>query len=122
MDASSFDFVAIEMARRADQPGEEIVRLIRCAREGDLASFDQLVLLHERRVLRTALRLLGRPEDAQDAAQEVYLRLFRHLRRFDGRRDFATWLFFRQLPAGVAGGYRLLANLLALGQVAEVTR
>ncbi len=93
MDATGFDFVAIEMARRADEPSEEIVRLIRRAREGDLAAFEQLILLHERRVLRTALRLLARPEDAADAAQEVYLRLFRHLRRFDERRDFATWLY-----------------------------
>ena len=93
MDATDFDFVAIEMARRADEPSEEIVRLIRRAREGDLAAFEQLILLHERRVLRTALRLLARPEDAADATQEVYLRLFRHLRRFDERRDFATWLY-----------------------------
>ncbi|MGD0002430.1 MAG: RNA polymerase sigma factor [Bryobacteraceae bacterium] len=43
------------------------------------AEFERLMGLHERLVLRTALRLLGRVEDAQDASQEVFLRLYRHL-------------------------------------------
>jgi RNA polymerase sigma-70 factor (ECF subfamily) len=43
------------------------------------AEFERLMGLHERLVLRTALRLLGRLEDAQDASQEVFLRLYRHL-------------------------------------------
>ncbi|MGD0580534.1 MAG: RNA polymerase sigma factor [Bryobacteraceae bacterium] len=43
------------------------------------AEFERLMGLHERLVLRTALRLLGRMEDAQDASQEVFLRLYRHL-------------------------------------------
>jgi RNA polymerase sigma-70 factor (ECF subfamily) len=47
----------------------------------------------ERQVLPTALHLLGRMEDAQDAAQEVFLRVYKHLRRFDERRDFAPWLY-----------------------------
>ena len=41
------------------------------------AEFERLMRLHERLVLRTALRLLGRVEDAQDASQEVFLRLYR---------------------------------------------
>lgn len=46
---------------------------------------------HERMVLRTAYRLLGRLEDAQDAAQEVFLRLFRNLGRIEG--DPKAWLY-----------------------------
>lgn len=45
--------------------------------------FDTLVQLHERRVLRIAWRMLGRLEDAQDAAQEVFLKLHRHHQRLD---------------------------------------
>jgi RNA polymerase sigma-70 factor (ECF subfamily) len=67
--------------------------LIKLARAGDLAAFEQIILRHERQVLRTALRLLGRMEDAQDAAQEVFLRLYKHLRRFDDAREFAPWLY-----------------------------
>jgi RNA polymerase sigma-70 factor, ECF subfamily len=53
--------------------------------------FEELVAAHERMVLRTAYRLLGRLEDAQDAAQEVFLRLFRNLGRVEG--DPKAWLY-----------------------------
>jgi RNA polymerase sigma-70 factor (ECF subfamily) len=53
--------------------------------------FEELVAAHERMVLRTAYRLLGRLEDAQDAAQEVFLRLFRSLGRIEG--DPQPWLY-----------------------------
>ncbi len=46
---------------------------------------------HQQMVLRTAFRLLGRLEDAQDAAQEVFLRLFRNLHRIDA--DPKAWLY-----------------------------
>lgn len=53
--------------------------------------FERLVSVHQQMVLRTAYRLLGRLEDAQDAAQEVFLRLFRNLERIDG--DGRAWLY-----------------------------
>jgi RNA polymerase sigma-70 factor (ECF subfamily) len=55
------------------------------------SSFDDLVTLHQQRVLRTAYRLLGRMEDAQDASQEVFLRLLKNLHRIDG--DAQAWLY-----------------------------
>lgn len=54
-------------------------------------TFEELVALHQQRVLRTAYRLLGRPEDAQDAAQEVFLRLLKNLHRIEG--DPQAWLY-----------------------------
>jgi RNA polymerase sigma-70 factor (ECF subfamily) len=54
-------------------------------------TFEELHLQHQQRVLRTALRLLGRLEDAQDAAQEVFLRLLKHLDALDG--DPQAWLY-----------------------------
>ena len=53
--------------------------------------FEALVCAHQQMVQRTAYRLLGQIEDAQDAAQEVFLRLFRHLDRIDG--DPKAWLY-----------------------------
>src|SRR5580704_7086952 len=53
--------------------------------------FEELVAAHERMVLRTAYRLLGSLEDAQDAAQEVFLRLFRNLGRMEGEPK--PWLY-----------------------------
>ena len=55
--------------------------------------FERLMKAHERRVVGTAWRLLGRLEDAQDAAQEVFLRLYRHLDRFDAGRPLEPWLY-----------------------------
>jgi RNA polymerase sigma-70 factor, ECF subfamily len=59
---------------------------------GDVSAFEQIILRYERRVFSLAWRLLGRPEDAQDASQEVFLRAFRYLHRFDPRRPFEPWL------------------------------
>jgi len=63
------------------------------ARRGDETAFEELLRMHERQVLRTALRLLGRIEDAQDAAQEVFLRLYRKLRIFGSVSEIRPWLY-----------------------------
>ena len=60
-------------------------------RAKDKRAFEELVAEHQALVLRTAYRLLGRVEDAQDAAQEVFLQLFRNLRRIEG--DPKAWLY-----------------------------
>lgn len=56
-----------------------------------LALFDRLVRMHERMVLGVAYRLLGRIEDAQDAAQEVFLKLLQKHKQIDG--DPKPWLY-----------------------------
>ena len=71
----------------------ELVLLIRRAKAGEVTAFEHLLRLHERRVFLTAMRLLGSIEDAKDAAQEVFLRLHKHLRRFDHTRTLAPWLY-----------------------------
>lgn len=76
------------------RPGDEPLRiLVQRAKAGDLAAFEQLVILHEQRVFRTALRLLRNVADAQDAAQEVLLRLHKHLRSFNEDQSFPSWLY-----------------------------
>lgn len=61
--------------------------------DGAHVQFEQWMLLHERLVLRTALRMLGRLEDAQDAAQEVFMKLHRHMDRIDAGRGVESWLY-----------------------------
>lgn len=73
--------------------GQELTSILQRARSGDRAAFDQIVVRHQRRVLMTAWRLLGSLEDAQDAAQEVFLRLYRFLDRFDETREMLPWLY-----------------------------
>jgi RNA polymerase sigma-70 factor, ECF subfamily len=76
---------------QSETPGD--VELLRLAKARDVAALRQVILLYERRVLGTALRLLGHLDLAQDAAQEVFLRLFKHFGRYDEKRDFSPWLY-----------------------------
>ncbi len=85
------DSGGLESARSAEV--EASAELVRRARAGDLAAFERLMVLHERPVFATALRLLGRREDAQDATQEVFLRLHKQLARFDDIRQLSPWLY-----------------------------
>ncbi|MBV9444045.1 MAG: hypothetical protein JO217_15285, partial [Acidobacteriaceae bacterium] len=50
--------------------------LIERARSGDASSFNQIVLAYRKRILGTISRLIGRPEDVEDVAQEVFVRLY----------------------------------------------
>jgi RNA polymerase sigma-70 factor (ECF subfamily) len=67
--------------------------LISRARRGDLTAFDQIILAHQQRVIGLAWRMLGNQEDARDAAQETFLRVYKHLNKFDPAQDFAAWLY-----------------------------
>jgi RNA polymerase sigma-70 factor, ECF subfamily len=67
--------------------------LVERAREGDGRAFDRLMMETQERVVGLAWRLLGTREDARDAAQEVYLRVFRHLGRYRAGHDFHGWLY-----------------------------
>jgi RNA polymerase sigma-70 factor (ECF subfamily) len=60
--------------------------------ESKEAALERLMGLHERLVLRTAWRMLGNREDAQDAAQDVFLRLYRHLGNVD-EQSVESWLY-----------------------------
>lgn len=60
---------------------------------GDLEAFEAIIRHWERPVLGLCVRLLGRLEDAEDAAQEVFLRLHRNLKQFDRERAFEPWLY-----------------------------
>ena len=62
------------------------------AASGDDAAAAALVRRYERGVFGVCLRMLGRREDAEDAAQEVFLRLFRHLDKWDRARPLKPWL------------------------------
>jgi RNA polymerase sigma-70 factor (ECF subfamily) len=66
---------------------------MRVAPDDSPAEFEALMARHERLVLRTALRMLGRLEDAQDAAQEVFMKLYRNMGRIDAGRGVESWLY-----------------------------
>jgi RNA polymerase sigma-70 factor, ECF subfamily len=67
--------------------------LIERAREGDDAAFNQIVLAYRKRILGTIGRLIGRPEDVEDVAQEVFLRLYFSLEQLRAAEVFEPWLY-----------------------------
>jgi RNA polymerase sigma-70 factor (ECF subfamily) len=73
--------------------GDDPSRTIAAARAGDLAAFDLLMRQYQRLVLATALRMLGSLEDAQDASQEVFLKLFRNLGKLERADNIPAWLY-----------------------------
>ncbi|MBP1701531.1 MAG: polymerase ECF-type sigma factor [Chloroflexi bacterium] len=62
------------------------------AKQGDSQGFSKLVDAYQRPVYNLCYRMLGNAEDAEDAAQETFLRAYKALRRYDDNRPFATWL------------------------------
>ncbi len=66
--------------------------LVERARRGDKLAFAQLVGTYQTPVYNLAHRMLGNAEDAEDAAQETFLRAYAQLKRFQAGRNFATWL------------------------------
>jgi RNA polymerase sigma-70 factor, ECF subfamily len=66
--------------------------LIRHAVNGDAAAWEPLVLAHQEAVFRLSYLLLGDPDDAEDIAQETFLRAWNHLKRFDTTRPLRPWL------------------------------
>ncbi|MGD9100885.1 MAG: sigma-70 family RNA polymerase sigma factor [Anaerolineae bacterium] len=67
-------------------------RWIEAARRGDRDAFGRLVQAYQRPVYNLTYRMLGNAEEAEDAAQEVFLRAYRKLDTFDPGRKFSTWL------------------------------
>jgi RNA polymerase sigma-70 factor, ECF subfamily len=63
------------------------------AQAGNRAAFEELVRRYDRDVLRLALNLMKRPEDARDVYQEAFLKVYRNLHRFRFECSFYTWLY-----------------------------
>src|SRR5436305_8666956 len=70
----------------------EIAALVQRTLSGDSGAFECIILRYERRVASLAMKLLGTAEDAQDAAQEVFLRAYKYLHRLDLQKPIEPWL------------------------------
>jgi RNA polymerase sigma-70 factor, ECF subfamily len=66
--------------------------LLRRAQKGDRDALDQLIMRHERRIFALAFRLTGSAADAQDAAQETFVRLHLRVREIEAERGVGGWL------------------------------
>ena len=75
------------------QDQSSLLRLIERAAAGDTAAFEQIMILSQQRVMSMTWRMLGNEADARDASQEVFLRVYKYLRRFKQDQDFFAWLY-----------------------------
>jgi RNA polymerase sigma-70 factor (ECF subfamily) len=85
--------MALPSSQALPREGASERGLVELCRTGDPQAFARLVALHEGMVFNLAARLLGDPEEAKDASQEVFLQVFRTLGRFEGRSSVRTWIF-----------------------------
>lgn len=84
--------------REGNSPGREGQKeadwaLVQRCRKGDVSAFETLTLKYQQQVFNLAYRLTSRSDLVEDIAQEVFLKCFRSLGRFQGRSSFATWLY-----------------------------
>lgn len=71
----------------------DAAELVALAKEGDMDAFETLILRHEKIVYNIAFRMMDGGEDVKDMAQEVFLKVYRNLDRFDGKSAFSTWIY-----------------------------
>lgn len=68
--------------------------LIQRALGGDAEAFGELVVLYQQPIFNLAYRMLGDPQEAEDAAQEAFIRAYMNLQKsYDKERSFKTWIF-----------------------------
>jgi RNA polymerase sigma-70 factor (ECF subfamily) len=72
---------------------ENEAEIIARAQAGDTAAFERLVVEHQTFVYNLAYRVLGNEQEAEDAAQETFVRAWLSLRKFRADARFATWLY-----------------------------
>ena len=71
----------------------EIEVLVSIAKEGDKKALEELVLQIQDKIYGLALRMLYNPSDAEDASQEILLKIITHLGTFRGESSFSTWMY-----------------------------
>ena len=67
--------------------------IVHACLDGDGRAFTELVLRYQARLLNFIYRSIGDRERAEDLVQEAFIRVHRHLRRFDQSRKFSTWIY-----------------------------
>lgn len=67
--------------------------LIKKCQQGDVEAFEKLIASYQRKVYTIAYRYMGKREEAEDLAQEAFIKVFRSIKSFRGESSFQTWLY-----------------------------
>lgn len=79
--------------REREEANEIDVDLMRRIKGGEIAAFERLVEIHQRSVIGTVAKMLGSPTEAEDIAQQVFIRIWKSASRYEPQARFTTWLF-----------------------------
>lgn len=71
----------------------ELESLVERFKHGDNKAFDQLVSLFEKEIYRLCYRFFNNEEDAMDATQEIFIKIYKALPTFEGRSSLKTWIY-----------------------------
>jgi RNA polymerase sigma-70 factor (ECF subfamily) len=82
-----------EKSALEDDPNVIDVRLMLATKAGDIAAFEELVSRHQHAVVGTVAKMLGNASDAEDIAQQVFVRIWKSAKRYEPQAKFTTWLF-----------------------------
>ncbi len=74
-------------------PAEHEKRIVRRVQQGDVGAYEELVKLHQRRIIAVVRGILRGSEDVEDVAQQAMTKAYFSIRRFDLRSAFGTWLY-----------------------------
>jgi RNA polymerase sigma-70 factor (ECF subfamily) len=69
------------------------INLAKLARKGNRQAFADLVEIYKDKIYHLCFRMLGNPQEAEDAVQETFMRVYIHIDRFDEHQKFSTWIF-----------------------------
>ena len=73
--------------------GQNEQELLKRAKAGDVAAFEELVEGYQKKLFSLAYRIVGNPEDAADMVQEALIRIFRSIAKFKEQSSFSTWIY-----------------------------
>ena len=96
---------------------QEENNLIVAAQNGDKSAFEELIYLYDKSVLGIAYSFVGSSEDAKDIYQEVFLRVYKSIKKFEFRSEFSTWLY--RVTTNVCLTYRSQKKKLAYTSLDE---
>ena len=82
-----------EAQKPAEAAEPDELALVARAREGDLAAYDDLVRRYQERIYATVYHMTSNHEDANDLAQEAFIKAFQALKSFKGGSSFYTWVY-----------------------------
>ncbi|MEO0414421.1 MAG: sigma-70 family RNA polymerase sigma factor [Verrucomicrobiota bacterium] len=69
------------------------IQLMEKIAAGDMVAFEELVEIHQHAVIGTVAKMLGSPNEAEDIAQQVFVRIWKSAKRYKPEAKFTTWMF-----------------------------